>query len=210
VRVCSTATGSRRCTAARVPELPFHDPAFAYEVGVLVRDGTRVRTRARGTASTTDPLHENYVQPAMPEVSRTASCGHVPVPARAGDHTHRAQILRERTVVLQALEAQEILASTTTSPPTCGRFRAGNSCATTRSSASGGTACTRPASPHALVPNRYRCGGPDRRRLRLGAGRPDRWRASAPALRRAGYRGYGFSTYAPAPRHFEVDAAMWW
>jgi pyruvate dehydrogenase E1 component len=99
--------------ALAYPNCRAYDPAFAYEVGVLVRDGIR---RMYGP----DPedcfyyltlYNENYVQPAMPEgVEDGIVRGMYLLKSAAGEHAHRAQILASGPMVLQALEAQEMLA----------------------------------------------------------------------------------------------------
>jgi pyruvate dehydrogenase E1 component len=105
--------GQSQMYALAYPNCRAYDPAFAYEVGVLVRDGIR---RMYGP----EPedcfyyltlYNENYVQPAMPEgVEDGIVRGMYLFRPAAGEHTHRAQILASGPMVLQALEAQEILA----------------------------------------------------------------------------------------------------
>ncbi len=105
--------GQSQMYALAYPNCRAYDPAFAYEVGVLVRDGIR---RMYGP----EPedcfyyltlYNENYVQPAMPEgVEDGIVRGMYLLKAAAGDHTHRAQILASGPMVLQALEAQDTLA----------------------------------------------------------------------------------------------------
>jgi pyruvate dehydrogenase E1 component len=105
--------GQSQMYALAYPNCRAYDPAFAYEMGVLVRDGIR---RMYGP----EPedcfyyltlYNENYVQPAMPEgVEDAIVRGMYLLQPAAGQHTHRAQILASGPMVLQALEAQEILA----------------------------------------------------------------------------------------------------
>jgi pyruvate dehydrogenase E1 component len=105
--------GQSQMYALAYPNCRAYDPAFAYEVGVLVRDGIR---RMYGP----DPedcfyyltlYNENYVQPAMPEgVEDGIVRGMYLLKPAAGEHPHRAQILASGPMVLQALEAQEMLA----------------------------------------------------------------------------------------------------
>ena len=99
--------------AMAYPNCRAYDPAFAYEVGVLVRDGIR---RMYGP----EPedcfyyltlYNENYVQPPMPEgVEDGIVRGMYLYRAAPEPRTHRAQILASGPMVLQALEAQEMLA----------------------------------------------------------------------------------------------------
>jgi pyruvate dehydrogenase E1 component len=99
--------------AMAYPNCRAYDPAFAYEVGVLVRDGIR---RMYGP----EPedcfyyialYNENYLQPSMPEgVEDGIVRGMYLLRAADGERTHRAQILASGAMVLQALEAQRLLA----------------------------------------------------------------------------------------------------
>ena len=105
--------GQSQMYAMAVPELRAYDPAFAYEVAVIVRDGIR---RMYGP----EPedcfyyltlYNENYVQPPMPEgVEDGIVRGIYRYRAADAERTHRAQILASGPMVLQALEAQRLLA----------------------------------------------------------------------------------------------------
>jgi pyruvate dehydrogenase E1 component len=105
--------GQSQMYALAYPNCRAYDPAFAYEVGVLVRDGIR---RMYGP----EPedcfyyltlYNENYVQPPMPEgVEDGIVRGMYLLRPAAGECTHRAQILASGPMVLQALEAQQMLA----------------------------------------------------------------------------------------------------
>jgi pyruvate dehydrogenase E1 component len=105
--------GQSQMYALAYPNLYAYDPAFAYEVAVIVRDGIR---RMFGP----DPedcfyyltlYNENYVQPAMPDgVEDGIVRGLYRYRAADGEHAHRAQILASGTMLLQALEAQRLLA----------------------------------------------------------------------------------------------------
>ena len=105
--------GQSQMYALAYPNCRAYDPAFAYEVGVLIRDGIR---RMYGP----EPedcfyyitlYNENYVQPPMPEgVEDGIVRGMYLLQPAAGEFTHRAQILASGPMVLQALEAQQMLA----------------------------------------------------------------------------------------------------
>jgi pyruvate dehydrogenase E1 component len=105
--------GQSQLYALAYPNCRAYDPAFAYEVGVLVRDGIR---RMYGP----EPedcfyyltlYNENYPQPPMPEgVEDGIVRGMYRLRAATDDHAHRAQILASGPMVLQALEAQQMLA----------------------------------------------------------------------------------------------------
>ena len=105
--------GQSQMYALAYPNLRAYDPAFAYEVAVIVRDGIR---RMYGP----EPedcfyyltlYNENYVQPPMPEgVEDGILRGIYRYRAADAERTHRAQILASGPMVLQALEAQRLLA----------------------------------------------------------------------------------------------------
>ncbi len=105
--------GQSQMYALAYPNCRAYDPAFAYEVGVLVRDGIR---RMYGPAPEDcfyyiTLYNENYVQPPMPEgVEDGIIRGMYLLKPAAGEFAHRAQILASGPMVLQALEAQEMLA----------------------------------------------------------------------------------------------------
>jgi pyruvate dehydrogenase E1 component len=105
--------GQSQMYALAYPNCRAYDPAFAYEVAVIVRDGIR---RMYGP----DPddcfyyltlYNENYVQPPMPDgVEDAIIRGCYRYRAAEHEQSHRAQILASGPMVLQALEAQQMLA----------------------------------------------------------------------------------------------------
>ncbi len=107
------ADGQSQMLATSVPNCRAYDPAFAYEMAVIVRDGI---TRMYGP----EPddcfyyltlYNENYVMPAMPEgVEEGIVRGLYRYRAASEPRAHRAQILASGTMMQAALEAQEQLA----------------------------------------------------------------------------------------------------
>ena len=107
--------GQSQLYAMAYPNCRAYDPAFAYEVAVIVRDGIR---RMYGE----EPedcfyyltlYNENYTQPPMPETEGIEDAivrGIYRYRAADVERTHRAQILASGPMVLQALEAQQLLA----------------------------------------------------------------------------------------------------
>jgi pyruvate dehydrogenase E1 component len=105
--------GQSQLYAMAYPNCRAYDPAFAYEVAVLVRDGIR---RMYGP----EPedcfyyltlYNENYSMPAMPPgVEDGIVRGIYRYAAAAEGPAHRAQILASGPMVLQAMEAQRLLA----------------------------------------------------------------------------------------------------
>jgi pyruvate dehydrogenase E1 component len=118
-RTTLTGEGLQHCDgqshlyALAYPNCRAYDPAFAYEVAVLVRDGIE---RMYGP----EPedcfyyltlYNESYSQPAMPEgVEQGIVRGLYRYREGDGKHAHRAQVLASGTMMLQALEAQRLLA----------------------------------------------------------------------------------------------------
>ncbi len=117
-RTTLTGEGLQHCdghsllTASTVPNCRVYDPAFAYEMAIVIRDGLE---RMYG-AEPEDAFYyvtlynENAVQPAMPEgVAEGVVRGlylYGPAPA---SRSHRAQILASGTAMHAALEAQDRL-----------------------------------------------------------------------------------------------------
>lgn len=98
--------------ASAVPNLRAYDPAFAYEVAVIVADGI---ARMHGPHPE-DLLYyltlynEAYVQPAIPAgVEEGIVAGLYRYKAATAKRTHRARILASGTAMLGALEAQQEL-----------------------------------------------------------------------------------------------------
>jgi pyruvate dehydrogenase E1 component len=104
--------GHSLTVASTVPNLCAYDPAFAYEVATIVKDGLR---RMYGP----DPedifyyltlYNESYSQPAMPDgVGEGILAGLYRYRPAPGERTHRARILASGTAMLAALEAQRLL-----------------------------------------------------------------------------------------------------
>jgi len=105
--------GQSQAYALAYPNCRAYDPAYAYEVAVIVRDGIR---RMYGPEPEdcfyyVTLYNENYSQPPMPAgVEEGIVRGIYRLRAAEGARTHRAQILASGTMVLQALEAQRLLA----------------------------------------------------------------------------------------------------
>jgi pyruvate dehydrogenase E1 component len=108
--------GQSQLLAMSVANCRAYDPAFAYEMGVIVRDGLR---RMYGD----EPedcfyyltlYNENYSMPALPEgdgVEEGIIRGLYHYRSAPAEKAHRAQILASGTAMLAALEAQELLAN---------------------------------------------------------------------------------------------------
>jgi pyruvate dehydrogenase E1 component len=108
--------GQSQLLASTIPNCAAYDPAFAYEMAVIVRDGIE---RMYGP----EPedcfyyitlYNENYPMPAMPEGVEEGIVRGLyrfrPSPAAGVDGARPAQILASGTAMLAALDAQQILA----------------------------------------------------------------------------------------------------
>jgi pyruvate dehydrogenase E1 component len=118
-RTTLTGEGLQHCDgqsqhyAMAFPNCRAYDPAFAYEVGVIMRDGIRrmYGPEAEDCFYYVTLYNENYSQPPMPEgVEEGIVRGMYRLRAGDAGGSHRAQILASGPMVLQALEAQRMLA----------------------------------------------------------------------------------------------------
>jgi pyruvate dehydrogenase E1 component len=110
------ADGHSLLLASTVPNCRAYDPAFAYEVAVVVRDGIE---RMYGPDPCDDFYYltlynENYPMPAMPDGVEDGIVRGLyryrSAPIVAADDRPRAQLFASGTAMLAALEAQTILA----------------------------------------------------------------------------------------------------
>jgi pyruvate dehydrogenase E1 component len=104
--------GHSHLLAATVPNLRAYDPAFAYEVAVIIQDGLRrMYAENEETFYYLTLYNENYAMPVMPEGVADGILKGLykfrPAPARKRVH---AQIFGSGPIIRQALRAQEILA----------------------------------------------------------------------------------------------------
>ncbi|HTD67095.1 MAG TPA: pyruvate dehydrogenase (acetyl-transferring), homodimeric type, partial [Candidatus Limnocylindria bacterium] len=99
-------------TASTVPTLYAYDPAFAYEIAVIIADGLkRMYQDGEDVFYYLSLYNENYAQPAMPEgVTDGILKGLYKFRAGAEGKKYKAQILGSGPIIQSALRAQEILA----------------------------------------------------------------------------------------------------
>jgi pyruvate dehydrogenase E1 component len=100
--------------ASTVPNCRVYDPAFAYELAVIVEDGI-ARMYGENPEDCFYYLtlyNETYTMPAMPEGSRDGILRGLYryLPAPEGELTHRARILASGTAMQAAIEARQLLA----------------------------------------------------------------------------------------------------
>ena len=103
--------GHSHIMASTVPSLMAYDPAFAYEIAVIVQDGLRRMYQEREEIFYYLTLYnENQTMPAMPEgVEEGILRGLYRFKRGPEGKRHQAQILASGPIMLQALRAQELL-----------------------------------------------------------------------------------------------------
>jgi pyruvate dehydrogenase E1 component len=104
--------GHSHVLASIVPNLRAYDPAFAYEVATIVRDGLhRMFVKDEDVFYYLTVYNQDYAMPPMPEgVEGGILSGLYRYRTAPEGGKHRAQILGSGVILLQALRAQEILA----------------------------------------------------------------------------------------------------
>jgi pyruvate dehydrogenase E1 component len=107
--------GHSHILASTVPNLYTYDPAYAYEVAVIIQDGMRRMYQEREDIFYYITLgNENYTMPAMPEGAEEGILKGLyrlaKGPTAKGKVGFKGHILASGSIVLEALRAQEILA----------------------------------------------------------------------------------------------------
>jgi pyruvate dehydrogenase E1 component len=104
--------GNSHLLAYTVPNLMAYDPAFAYELAVIIHDGIRrMYEKQEDIFYYLTVMNENYSQPHMPEgVEEGILKGMYRFRATAHqDHPLRAQLFGSGAILNEAIKAQEIL-----------------------------------------------------------------------------------------------------
>jgi pyruvate dehydrogenase E1 component len=104
--------GQSHVLALPVPNCQSYDPAFAYELAVIVEDGIKRMYRDQEDIFYYMTLmNENYEHPPMPDGSKDGILKgmYVCKPTSKPNAKLRAQLFGSGTILLQALEAQKIL-----------------------------------------------------------------------------------------------------
>ncbi len=104
--------GNSHVLALPVPNLLAYDPAFAYEVAVIIQDGIRrMYKEGESIFYYITVMNEPYAMPAMPEGSREGILkGMYRLrPSENKKSKLRAQLFGSGAILLEALHAQEIL-----------------------------------------------------------------------------------------------------
>ena|SRR5579863_502783 len=106
--------GNSHVLALPVPNLLAYDPAFAYEVAVIIQDGIRrMYKEGESIFYYITVMNEPYAMPAMPEGSREGILKGMYLlrPSENKKSKLRAQLFGSGAILLEALRAQEILDS---------------------------------------------------------------------------------------------------
>jgi pyruvate dehydrogenase E1 component len=105
--------GHSHLLASAVPNVLPYDPAFAYEIAVIVREGIRrMLGRNEDVFYYLTLYNENYEMLSMPEGAADGILEGLYLLRRAPEaKQHRAQLLASGPIVNHALRAQEILAA---------------------------------------------------------------------------------------------------
>ena len=104
--------GHSHVLASTVPNLVAYDPAFAFELALVVEDGLRRMYREREDVFYYVTLYnENYVQPAMPEGAAEGVLAGLYRFQRSplGESSPRVQLVGSGPLVREAVRAQELL-----------------------------------------------------------------------------------------------------
>lgn len=106
------ADGHSHLLASTIPSVRAYDPAFAYELAVIVKHGLQEMFVDQKDVFYYVTMHnESYPMPAMPEgVEEGIIRGLYRFRPATGQQTHRAQILSSGSILPHALKAQQMLA----------------------------------------------------------------------------------------------------
>ncbi|OGV65937.1 MAG: pyruvate dehydrogenase (acetyl-transferring), homodimeric type [Lentisphaerae bacterium RIFOXYB12_FULL_65_16] len=105
--------GNSHLLAFPIPNLLAYDPAYAYEIAVIIQDGIRRMYEAgEDVFYYLTVMNENYPQPRMPEGVRAGILKGLYRfrQAAAGGAKHRAQLLGSGAILNETLRAADILA----------------------------------------------------------------------------------------------------
>jgi pyruvate dehydrogenase E1 component len=103
--------GHSLLVASTIPNCVAYDPAYAYELAVIVQDGLRRMYRERESCFyyiTT--MNENYAQPALPPGAEAGILKGMHQVHQGEEQTHRVQLLGAGTILREVLAAAELLA----------------------------------------------------------------------------------------------------
>ncbi len=104
--------GHSHVLATTIPNVVTYDPAYAYEIAVIVRDGLRrMAVNQESLIYYLTVYNEPYVMPAMPDGAEEGILrGIYRVSSVDGERDGRPQLLGSGPILREALEAQKLLA----------------------------------------------------------------------------------------------------
>jgi len=103
--------GHSQVVASTIPNCVAYDPAYAYELAVIVQDGLRRMHQAQENRFyyiTT--MNENYIHPAMPEGAQEGILQGMYLLQAGPERAHRVQLLGAGAILREALAAAALLA----------------------------------------------------------------------------------------------------
>ncbi len=137
--------GHSHLLASTIPNCRTYDPTYAYELAVIIREGSRqMIEEQQDIFYYITVMNENYVQPAMPKGAEEGIIkGMYLLEEDKKEAAHHVQLLGSGTILREVEEAASCCATTSASAPTSGACRASTSCVATALPSSAGTACIR-------------------------------------------------------------------
>jgi pyruvate dehydrogenase E1 component len=103
--------GHSHLMAATIPNCISYDPAYAYELAVVVQDGLRRMYKEKESCFYyITAMNETYLQPAMPEGVEAGILKGMYLVEKGEERTHRVQLLGAGTILREVLGAAELLA----------------------------------------------------------------------------------------------------
>ncbi|NBC12745.1 MAG: pyruvate dehydrogenase (acetyl-transferring), homodimeric type [Gammaproteobacteria bacterium] len=103
--------GHSQIVASTIPNCVSYDPAFAYELAVIVQDGMRRMYQERENCFYyITVMNENYTMPAMPEGAEHGIRRGIYRFSQAESSKHRVQLLGSGTILREVIAASELLA----------------------------------------------------------------------------------------------------
>jgi pyruvate dehydrogenase E1 component len=104
--------GHSLLVASTIPNCVSYDPAFAYELTVIVQDGLRrMYEEQESCFYYLTTMNENYVQPPMPEGSRAGILKGMYLLRSGPEGEMRVQLLGAGSILREALAAADLLAT---------------------------------------------------------------------------------------------------
>jgi len=104
--------GNSHLLAYPIPNLVAYDPAYAYELAVIIRDGLRrMYDKQENIFYYITLMNENYAQPAMPDGAEDGILrGIYRLRSAPGKGKRRVHLLGSSTILNEVVKAQELLA----------------------------------------------------------------------------------------------------